>query len=91
MFEELAIALNLDLVLVAIGIATTVGLTNALKKFGKLKGYANLLPVGGCALGLGSLFGIPDPVSMVAYVLIIGIGAVIGWETVKASMHKMGK
>lgn len=91
MGEELIYALGLDPKWVIVGIGIAMGLPNALKKFGKLKGYANLLPVGGCALGFGFLFGMPDPMSVLAYIVVIFIGAIMGWETFKKVAHKMAE
>ena len=88
MGEELINVLGLDPVLVALGIGIAMGLPNVLKKYGKLKGYANLLPVGACALIFGFLFGMPDSMSVLAYIFVIFIGAIMAWETWKLQSHK---
>lgn len=88
MGEELIYELGLNPKLVVLGIGIAMGLPNILKKYGKLKGYANLLPVGACALILGFLFGMPDGMSVLSYFFTISIGAIAAWETWKIQSHK---
>lgn len=90
MIEGFVDYLSLDLKLVTMGIAIAIGATQALKKFGKIQGWANLIPVGGCSIAQGFLFGTPDPMSVLAYMFSIFGGAVMGWEVVKGVAHKVG-
>lgn len=91
MIEEFANYVNIDLKILMFAIALTIGATNALKKFGKLEGFVNLIPVGICAIIMGFVFGLPDGVEIMAYMLGIGIGSILSWETVKCIAHKMAE